>query len=167
MQEELKTQEGAVEHNRGLLLIGLFKLSKSILSFAIGVGAIHFLHKDLGDALLKLAHELRFDSEHRFVDLLMSKADNITPARLKAIGFATFLYSGVALAEGVGLMMEKVWAEYLTLILTVGFLPWEIFELFRHQNIYRVLIMAINLTVLVYLIWLVRRQRAKRRERGA
>ena len=40
--------------------------------------------------------------------------------RLREISVATFGYSALALTEGVGLLLEKVWAEYLTLILTVS-----------------------------------------------
>src|ERR1700722_2121839 len=95
MQEEKKS--GAhTEHNRGLLLIGLFKLSKAMLFFAIGFGAVRFLHKDLGDALLRVARELHFDTEHHFVEWLMRHADSITPQRLKEIGIATFAYSAVS-----------------------------------------------------------------------
>ena len=42
-------------HDRGLLLIGLFKLAKAIFFFCIGVGAIHLLHKDLEDEVMRLA----------------------------------------------------------------------------------------------------------------
>ena len=48
---------------------------------------------------------------------------------LREIGVGVFAYSGLALIEGIGLMLEKVWAEYLTLSLTIAFLPWELWEL--------------------------------------
>jgi hypothetical protein len=38
---------------------------------------------------------------------------------------------GSALIEGVGLYLEKGWAEYLTLLITGSFLPWEVFEVIR------------------------------------
>src|ERR1700692_1980772 len=60
-------------HDRGLLAIAIFKLAKSLFFFCIGVGAIHFLHKDLGDAVLQLAKALRFDPESRAVGLVLDK----------------------------------------------------------------------------------------------
>ena len=50
-------------HDRGLLLIGLFKLAKAIFFFCIGAGAVHLLHKDVGDEVTRLALRLRFDPE--------------------------------------------------------------------------------------------------------
>jgi uncharacterized membrane protein (DUF2068 family) len=146
-------------HDRGLLLIGLFKLAKAIFFFCIGVGAIHLLHKDLEDEVMRLALRLRFDPESRFVALLLDKVDLIDAHRLRQISVATFGYSALALTEGVGLLLEKVWAEYLTLILTISFLPWELYELVRRPDWFRLSLLLINLAVLGYLIWLLRRKR--------
>ena len=148
-----------LRRDRGLLLIGLFKLGKAILFFLLGVGAIHLLHKDIGDEVLRLATALKFDPESRFVTLLLDKADLIDAHRLKQISLATFAYSALALTEGVGLMLEKVWAEYLTLCLTVSFLPWELYELARRPNGFRLSLLLINLAVLGYLVWLLRRKK--------
>ena len=147
-------------HDNGLLLIGLFKLAKSMLFFCIGVGAIHFLHKDLSDEVVRLATALRFDPESHFVSLLLDKVDLIDVHRLREIGIATFAYSAVALTEGIGLLRRKVWAEYLTLVLTASALPWEIFELLRRPTWFRFYLFVINLCVLWYLLWLLKKKRA-------
>jgi uncharacterized membrane protein (DUF2068 family) len=153
-------QENVAVHDRGLLAIGLFKLGKAILFFFLGIGAVHLLHKDLGDEILRLAASLKFDPESKFVQLLLDKVDLIDAHRLRQISVATFGYSALALTEGVGLLMEKVWAEYLTLILTVSFLPWELYELARRPSWLRLSLLLINLAVLGYLVWLLRRKKA-------
>ncbi len=163
----LPVQESAVQaaeshpshHDRGLLAIGLFKLGKAILFFGIGIGALHLLHKDLGDEVLRLATALKFDPESRFVTVLLDKVDLIDAHRLRQISLATFAYSALALTEGVGLLLEKVWAEYLTLFLTISFLPWELYELARRPSWFRLSLLLINLAVLAYLVWLLRRKR--------
>ena len=147
-------------HRGGLLAIGVFKLSKSIFFFCVGIGALHLVHKDLGNEIMRLAQELRFvDPESRLVLLLMKKADLIDAARLREIGLGTFAYSALALVEGIGLMLEKVWAEYLTLGLTIAFLPWELFELARQPNLFRLGLLLTNLVVLAYLVWFLRKKR--------
>lgn len=162
MQMRAKNVRAGGKHlhrDRGLLLIGLFKLGKAILFFALGLGAIHLLHKDIGDEVMRLATALKFDPESKFVTLLLDKVDLIDAHRLKEISLATFGYSALALTEGIGLMLEKVWAEYLTLCLTVSFLPWELYELARQPNLFRLSLLIINLAVLWYLVWLLRRKR--------
>jgi uncharacterized membrane protein (DUF2068 family) len=156
-----KTSSASEHHHRdrGLLMIGLFKLGKALLFFFLGMGAIHLLHKDLGDEIMRLARELRFDPESKIVSLILEKVDLIDDHRLKLISLGTFGYSALALTEGIGLMLEKVWAEYLTLILTISFLPWELFELSRHPNWFRLSLLLINLAVLAYLIWLLKKKK--------
>ncbi len=159
MNEEEHGGHARGPHDRGLLLIGLFKLTKAIFFFCIGVGAIHLLHKDLEDEVMRLALKFKFDPESRFVSLLLDKVDLIDAHRLRQISVATFAYSALALTEGVGLLMEKVWAEYLTLILTASFLPWELYELARRPDWVRLSLLLINLAVLWYLVWLLRRKK--------
>jgi uncharacterized membrane protein (DUF2068 family) len=69
--------------------------------------------------------------------------------------------------EGVGLMMEKTWAEYLTLILTVGALPWDLTELAKHPDAIHSVLVLINLAVLAYLLWFIRWHRRQKREEAA
>jgi uncharacterized membrane protein (DUF2068 family) len=159
IQTKEEGRHPAGSRDRGLLLIGLFKLAKAIFFFGVGVGAIHLLHKDLEDEVMRLALKFKFDPENRFVSLLLDKVDLIDAHRLRQISVATFGYSALALTEGVGLLLEKVWAEYLTLILTISFLPWELYELVRRPDWFRLSLLLINLAVLWYLVWLLRRKR--------
>ena len=83
--------------------------------------------------------------------------------RLRQISLFTSLYAALAATEGVGLLLRKVWAEYLTLWLSASFLPWESYELVRHPNWWRVTILLMNLAITAYLVWLLRRKRMKTR----
>jgi uncharacterized membrane protein (DUF2068 family) len=57
------------------------------------------------------------------------------------------------------LVLEKVWAEYLTVGVTMAFLPWEIYEIARRLDWLRVGLLVVNLVVLAYLVWWLRRNR--------
>lgn len=148
----------AEPRDRGLLLIALFKLSKTVFFFSIGLGIVHLMHRDVGIVVLRLATSLRFDPEGNFVTLLMSKVDAVDAHHLLQLGVASFAYSAVALVEGIGLLLQKVWAEYFTLFLTILFLPWEFYELVKDATVFRVGLLIINLMVLAYLVWLLRRR---------
>ncbi len=149
-------------HDRGLLAIGLFKVVEAVFFFLVGVGVIHFIHRDLGEAALRLAGRLRVDPDGRVVTWVLDQLDAITAHRLKQIGVATFFYAGLRLAEGIGLVLEKVWAEYLTVGVTVAFLPWEVYEFIRRPDWIRICLLIVNLMVLTYLVWWLRRARLLR-----
>ena len=58
------------------------------------------------------------------------------------------------------LVLEKAWAEYLTVGVTTAFLPWEVYEIIRRLDWLRVGLLVTNLMVLAYLVWWLRRNRA-------
>jgi uncharacterized membrane protein (DUF2068 family) len=139
--------------DRGLLAIGIFKLLEAAFFFLVGFGVIHFLHRDLGDAAVRLAERLRMDLDGRVMTWVLDHLDDITSHRLKQIGAFTFFYAGLRVTEGVGLVLEKLWAEYLTIGVTVSFLPWEMYEIFRKPDMLRLCLLVANFAVLVYLAW--------------
>jgi uncharacterized membrane protein (DUF2068 family) len=147
------------QHDSGLLAIGIFKLLKSAFFFCVGIGAFHLLHRDLGDVAMKIAMTLHFDPEWRIVTFFTEKADLVDQQHLREIGFGVFAYSALALVEGLGLIFEMPWAEYLTIGLTVAFLPWELWELAHGASGFRVGLLMTNLAVLAYLVWLLNRKK--------
>jgi uncharacterized membrane protein (DUF2068 family) len=105
---------------------------------------------------------LHRNPESRVVNFLLEKAELLTDPMLRRIGFGAFSYAAVCIAEGIGLYLEKVWGEVLTLVITASFLPFEIHELFRRVTPIRVGVLAINLVVLGYLMYLVIEKAARR-----
>jgi uncharacterized membrane protein (DUF2068 family) len=158
------------DHSRWLVLIGVLKLFKAMLFILLGVGALHLLHKDLTDVATHFILALRFDPEGHFVNLVLEKVALISPHRLREISIAIFLYAALDIIEGTGLALEKTWAEYLTLILTACFLPWEVFEIIRHITWLKVVLLLLNIAVVIYLIFHVQgriRARAEQNSRPA
>ncbi len=139
-------------HNRGLLLIAVYKGFLALFFALLGVGALHLMHKDIDDVISHIGDLLRFNPESRFVNFLYDRAWVINDPLLKRISFLAFSYAGVSLAEGIGLYLEKAWGEYLTLIITASFLPWEIFEVIHRLTWVRVTLLVVNTLVFVYLL---------------
>jgi uncharacterized membrane protein (DUF2068 family) len=142
-------------HNRWLILIAAFKLAQALLFVLIGVGALQLLHKDVGDLLTQLADHLRFNPESKFINFILDKASLLDDRLLRRIGAVVFVYASLDMLEGIGLYLEKTWAEYLTLAITASFLPLEIYEVFRRVTLVRVSLLTVNLLVLFYLLKLV------------
>jgi uncharacterized membrane protein (DUF2068 family) len=149
------------QHNKVLILIAAYKLLQAMLFAAVGVGALRLLHKDIDDVLTDIATALRFNPESRFVNFVLDKATLLNDPILRRIGAAAFCYSGLSLAEGIGLYLERAWGEILTLIITASFLPWEIFEVIQKLTWIRVALLVINFLVFLYLLKLVADRRSK------
>jgi uncharacterized membrane protein (DUF2068 family) len=166
MNDDSPTQLDAPpkHHNRWLILIAAFKVAQALLFAAVGVGVLRLLHKNVGDELQRFVDHLNFNTEPRFINFLLEKADIIDDHMLRRIGAAVFIYAALDLVEGVGLYFEKAWAEYLTLVVTASFLPWELFEVFGRVTPVRVSLLTVNALVFIYLLMLVTSRQRRARE---
>lgn len=148
---------GKTAHGRGLRVIAAFKLLKALGLIAVGVGALRLLHKDVAAIAEHWINMFRVDPHNHFIDLLLEKLAILDDRRLKELSIGTFVYAAVFLLEGVGLALRKRWAEYFTIITTSSLLPIEIYELARRVSIGRSIALLINVAVVAYLIYELRR----------
>lgn len=148
----------------GLYLIGLFKLGKAIFFLGVSLGALHFIHHDLGDTVDRIFRELHFDPESRVVDFITDKVALVTHHKLRLISLGSVLYACLCCTEAYGLLRRRTWAEFVTLWLSASFLPWESYEIVRDPNLWHLTIILVNLAVVAYLVWMI--QRKKRRKRS-
>ena len=161
---ESTSASGGTRH-RGLLLIGLFKLSKCSLAVLSGVAAYHLTHVDPGELALRVIDFLPINPVGRLAMGILDEADSISSHGLRQLGMASFVLATLYLIEGAGLMAEKVWAEYFTVVMTAGALPLEIHELVKRYTDVRLAVLLLNAAVVVYLAVLLRNKR--KRERGS
>jgi uncharacterized membrane protein (DUF2068 family) len=91
-------------------------------------------------------------SRHGIVhDLQYLFAVNIKNLYLAGAAFAALaVLAGV---EAIGLWFAKRWAEYLTFVATIVFLPIEVRELIKSVTWLKVLALVINLAVAAYLLY--------------
>jgi len=151
ISDHMKSSDGTI-----LRLIALFKLLKAALLIAVGVGALKLLHRDMGSTLDHWIVMSGLDPGNRWVERGIEKASNLSHAKVKALGIVSFIYAGLFLTEGIGLWLMKRWAEWFTIIITSSLVPVEIYELYRHPTISKILVLIINIAVVLYLIYRIR-----------
>jgi uncharacterized membrane protein (DUF2068 family) len=140
-----------------LFLIGIFKLTKAIGLLIVGFGLLRLLHRDVATVTEHWIEVLRVDPDNRFIHRALVRIFNVTPKQLKELSVGTFVYAGIFLTEGLGLLARKHWAEYMTLISTGLFIPLEVYEIHRHFTMLKLAVTAINAAIVWYLAIRVRR----------
>jgi uncharacterized membrane protein (DUF2068 family) len=156
-------EESKGEQRAGVLVaIALFKLVKAVALIALGIGALFVAR---GSHILTgprhVIAELGFDPYNHHIDRALSAVFGADPRRLEALGVATFGYAAVFLVEGMGLLLRKRWAEYLTTIVTASFVPVEIYELAHKPSALKGIGLAVNVLIVGYLVVRLWRQRSK------
>jgi uncharacterized membrane protein (DUF2068 family) len=144
-------------HSRGLMLIAAFKLLKGIALIAVGIGALHLLHRDVAAVVDHWINAFRVDPHNRFIHWVLAKVPLVDDKKLKELSVGTFIYAAVFLTEGTGLAFHKRWAEYFTIITTGSFLPLEVYELIYHATVAKGVALVINIAVVAYLVRELRR----------
>jgi len=85
---------------------------------------------------------------HRIDELL-----NLPHNKLQLIGAALAAYAVLQGVEGVGLWLQKRWAEYLAAVSTSVFLPLEVYEIVHRFTVLKVVALVLNLAILAYLLF--------------
>jgi uncharacterized membrane protein (DUF2068 family) len=82
----------------------------------------------------------------------VNKLFSLHSSTLYLLALAASAYTAVLLIEAVGLWTAKRWAEYLTFAELALLVPVEIYELAGGVSPLKVLTLAINLGILLYLL---------------
>lgn len=153
-------------HNRWLMLIAAFKLSQALLFIAAGISVLRLVNHNLPDLVLRWARHMHFSPESHFVDFILGRVSIVDDKLLRRFGVGLFAYAAVGTVEGIGLYLEKTWAEYMTLLITASFLPWELYEVFKRVTLVHSGLLVVNILVLLYLLKVVvergKRQRGEK-----
>ena len=84
---------------------------------------------------------------------VLVKLVNLKASTATLIASGAIAYGLLEIAEGVGLLMRKRWAEYVVVIATAAFIPIELDELVRRPRLFKVGATVLNVAIVVYLVW--------------
>lgn len=138
-------------------LIAVFKLVKALLLIAIGVGALSLRNHHDG-ALGTWIHALVFDPHGKLFHEAVARISGLDTRQLADIAIGSLVYAAVFTVEGIGLMLRRGWAEVLTTLITVSFLPLEIYEMIEHRSWAKLAVIVANALIVVYLVRRLRRE---------
>jgi uncharacterized membrane protein (DUF2068 family) len=142
-----------------LLFIGSAKVLKAALLIALGIGAIKLLQGDIGDQVEEWSRRLNLDAKNPFFQTFPAKIEAMSPRKISMLSAGAFVYAGLFMTEGVGLLMRKRWGEIFTIVITSSFLPFEIYELAAKEfSVFKLLLLLANVAVVIYLIWRLRHE---------
>ena len=71
---------------------------------------------------------------------------------------AAIAYGAIELVEGTGLWLDKLWAEFLTVISTSLLLPYELYELVHRPTVWKAGGIVVNIAIVAYLVVMLRRR---------
>ncbi len=153
---------------RYLKLIALFKISKGVLLLVLGFSLLFLNWRDRWlDAISDWANEEILLGHSKAIHFLLSKLqDVLAGGTLRATGFLALFYCAVLFTEGIGVYMQKRWAELLMIFATGALIPLEVRHLWHrlmgHGPILAaLLILLANCFIVWFLYRVLKRDKAK------
>jgi len=136
-----------------LRTIALYKLVKVLLLLGAAYGELRLHDQSLSAKLVTWVQARPTGLEHQVVTQILAWFSGLSESKIHALRFVTLTYAAVFAVEGIGLWMQKRWAEWLTVIVTASLIPLEIWEFVERPNFGKAAIVVANSVIVAYLAW--------------
>jgi uncharacterized membrane protein (DUF2068 family) len=150
---------------RDAIVIRLIAIDRAIHSVIFGLlaialtlidtnfGSIQSFAHDNADRLDDVASNTGPHASHDALSRELHRLADIDRGTVTVLAVTAAVYAIVEGVEAVGLWRERRWAEYLTVVATAGFLPFEIRELIDKVSVLRIGALVVNLAIVAWLVW--------------
>lgn len=136
-----------------LRLIAIFRHIKAVLLIITGLAALRLVKPGAVKQATDWVSAMPFATQHEFVGRALAKVTRLPPKRIQELAVVLFLYAALFIVEGIGLWMGKRWAEWLTLVATTSFIPFEVYEVAHKATVLSVGILVANIAIVIYLVY--------------
>src|SRR5437762_9331184 len=146
---------------RYLKIIALFKIFKGALLFLLGFSLLFLNGRSVWlDQISDWADDQLLLHHSKYVIFLLNKLqDVLAGGALRATGILALFYCAVLFTEGIGVYMQKRWAEFLMIFATGALIPLEIRHIWHrlifHRAIFAPILLLLANCVTVWFLYLV------------
>src|SRR5207245_10105385 len=150
--------------HRYLKVIALFKIFKGILLFLLGFSLLFLNSRPVWlDQISDWADDQLLLHHSKYITFLLNKLQDFLAGdgTLRATGILALFYCGVLFTEGIGVYMQKRWAELLMIFATGALIPLELRHIFHRPGIGAGIILAANCFIVWFLYRVLKRESAR------
>lgn len=147
------------ERSRRLIrLIAAERFVRGVLLVIAGGYLVTHLGSDFGRLADRAMRAIELDPHRPFFRHLIEKLHRLHAGTVLVTGIVAILYGILESVEGVGLWLDLLWAEFLTVIATSLLLPFEIYEVIHKPSVLKAGGILVNLVIVAYLTWRLRQR---------
>lgn len=145
-----------------LRLLAVERLLRGLFLLALAYGVYRFdgakdaiqrtLDQDL-PLLEPLGHKLGIDVAQSGPVRFVEKALGYDHRTLVLLTIGVAAYGLLQLVEGTGLWLLRRWGEYVAVVATSAFVPFEVYEIVDKASVLKALLLVVNVAAVVYLLY--------------
>ncbi|MEZ4413718.1 MAG: DUF2127 domain-containing protein [Gemmatimonadales bacterium] len=137
-------------------MIAGYEAAKGLLVLLAGTGLLLLVHRDAQALAERLVTHLHLDPAKRIPRIFLHIMTEVTPARLRWLAVGAMAYALMRFAEAYGLWRGRRWAEWMGVVTAAVYVPFEVGALIRRPGAEPLVALALNLTIVLYLAWILR-----------
>jgi uncharacterized membrane protein (DUF2068 family) len=147
---------------RAIRTIAFVEALKGIVVLLAATGLLTLLHRNLNEFAARLVQYSHLNPASKYPHIFLDAVTHLQQPRLLWLAAGAATYSAVRLVEAYGLFRERAWAEWLAAVSGGSYLPLESMELLRKPSALGLAVLAVNLVVVLVMVWaLLQRRRAR------
>jgi uncharacterized membrane protein (DUF2068 family) len=151
------TPAPSTSHDRLLPWIAAERTFRAVVLLAVGIVLVTHPHANWASDIAHLAQHLGLDPKENWIQRIINDVSKLHTNQDLLFGLVGIGYGALEGAEAYGLFKRQRWGEWLTVIATsLLFIP-EIWELTKSASLLKVGAVLVNIAVVVYLLWRLRR----------
>src|SRR5262245_24794032 len=138
---------------RILRLIAAERVLRGVVLFIAGIYLVTHAGTDFGRLADHVARAVELDPRRPFIHHIIDRLHRLHASTIVITGIAALGYGVLELVEGVGLWLDQLWAEFLTVIATSLLIPFEVYELIHKPSLIKAGGIVVNIAIVAYLVY--------------
>jgi len=151
------------EHIKGVRTVATVEFAKGVVVVLAGLGVFSMRHRDIWGVAESLLEFLHVNPYHHSVGVFIDLVRRVSDVRLWKIAVIASVYAILRFIEAYGLWFVRGWAEWLAFCSGAIYVPFEVADLLRRPSVFGMLVLAVNLVIVLYMLYLRLEAREKRR----
>jgi uncharacterized membrane protein (DUF2068 family) len=133
-------------------VIAVYKAAKTVGLVLVAIAAFHLDSSQNFEHLVRWLEHLSLSDSSGLRWRLVEKLQSMGPSKFVAIGLVALAYAAIFATEGIGLWLQKYWAEWFTVVATGSLVPLEIYEAARRFSGFKLAALIANIAIVAYLV---------------
>jgi uncharacterized membrane protein (DUF2068 family) len=149
-------------HIKGVRTVATLEFFKGIVVALASLGVFSMRHKDIWGITESFLEFFHVNPYNRYVGVFINLVYRLSDIHLWKIALVAAIYVALRFIEAYGLWRIRPWAEWLAIASGSLYVPFEIEDLMRRPDMFRLTIIVVNVGIVLYMMML-RLEAAKRR----
>jgi uncharacterized membrane protein (DUF2068 family) len=150
-------------HIKGVRTVATLEFTKGIIVVLAGLGVFSMRHKNIWGVTDSLLEFLHVSPHHlHFLGVFVTLMHRVSDVRLWKVATVASVYVILRFVEAYGLWYIRPWAEWLAIASGSIYIPFEVADLLRRPDWFRLLVIVVNVGIVLYMLTL-RLEAAKKR----